>query len=349
MTMWKIGLIGAGYWSSRHLQAWQMIPNVMVTALCDPDLAKLSEKAHLYNIPEESLYLSAEEMVKEAEIDIVDVVTGPESHVALVELAAKAGKHVLCQKPFARTLEEGARMVAFAKQAGVRLMVTENWRWLEPFRCIKEMLNSGVIGAIHTVRYVHTDFYTPRMEPTVKLPQPVFREMPRLLFYEMGAHWFDVWRFLFGMPKRVYAELSQVSPYIAGEDNGIVVLGHEGFHGYMDMSWATRQQLDRPLSDSVAPVHLERLVIDGREGTLKLYTNGDISLINQHGSEERWIKHGTTLDHEESHVRLQTHFIECLNAGVDFDTSGADNMETLRLLFSVYESAEKHVAVYLAQ
>ncbi|WP_435171361.1 Gfo/Idh/MocA family protein [Paenibacillus glycanilyticus] len=347
MKLWKVGLVGTGWWSEKHLKAWSQIPNVEIAALCNRSRSKLVDRARQFGVGDENLFQSLEEMLALADIDIVDIVTGPETHLDLVRQAASAGKHIMCQKPFAPSLEQAVEMVAIAKEAGVRLMVTENWRWLQPFQTIKQLLVEGVLGQLHVARYVHTDYYTPRMEPGAVLPQPFFREMPKLLFYEMGAHWFDTWRFLFGTPDRLYAETLRVSPYIKGEDSGIVILGYENFYGIMDMSWATRQKLDVPLGKEVGPVHLEQLVIDGENGTIKLYTSGKISIVAKDSSREVIIKEKTELDHEESHYRLQSHFIEALEKNEPFQTEGDDNLVTLRMLFGVYESAASHLPVLM--
>ncbi|ANE48537.1 dehydrogenase [Paenibacillus swuensis] len=345
--MWKVGLVGTGFWSDNHLAAWAQIPGAVVTALCDRNPLNLRQKALAFGIPDEQCYTSLEEMLNQGDIDIVDIVTGPETHTELVTLAADAGKHILCQKPLAASEKEASLMVAKAESCGVRFMVTENWRWLEPFRFIKEVLDAGTLGKVQTVRYTHTDYYTPRMAPGAVLPQPFFRDMPRLLFYEMGVHWFDTWRYLFGTPKRIYAETATISPHIAGEDSGIVVLSHEDFYGYMDMSWATRQKLDRPLGQGVKPLHLEQLVIDGTLGTLKLDTSGQILFISEDGTEERVLTSSTTLDHAYSHVLLQSHFIACLDHGTPFQTEGRDNLITLRMTFGVYESAVRHMPILI--
>lgn len=343
--VWKIGLVGAGWWSEKHLKAWRTIPSAEIMALCDLEEERLREKADAFGVPENQLYRSFDEMLEKADIDIVDIVTGPETHLELVRRAASGGKHILCQKPFATSIKDAEEMVRIASDAGVRLMVTENWRWLQPFQLIKSVIEAGKLGTLHSARYIHTDYYTPRMEPDATLPQPFFRHMPKLLFYEMGHHWFDTWRFLFGTPKRLYAELQRVSPHIAGEDSGIVTMGCDHFYGYLDASWATRQKLDRPLGAEVGPVHLEQLVIDGSEATLKMDTLGKISIVSMDGTREHILAESTELDHEESHIRLQAHFLECLQSGAAFQTEASDNLITLRMVFGVYESAAKHEPV----
>jgi len=342
--MWKVGLVGTGYWSEKHLKAWARIPNVQITALCNRSKQKLVEKGQQFHVPEDQLYTNIDDMLESADIDIVDIVTAPETHLEFVRKVAKAGKHIMCQKPFARSLDEAKEMARIANESGVRLMVTENWRWLQPFQLIKEVLEEGRLGKVHVARYLHSDFYTPRMAPGKELPQPFFREMPNLLFYEMGAHWFDTWRFLFGDPERLYAETRRISPYISGEDTGTVLLSYEDFYGIMDMSWATRRDLSGPVTDLVLPNHLEQLVIEGNLATLKLYSNGDISLIDSKGNEQL-LKERTELDHEESHYRLQSHFINCLGTGEAFQTSAEDNVKTLSLIFATYESSKEQRAI----
>lgn len=345
--MWKVGLIGTGYWSINHLNAWNRIPDVEVTALCNRSRNKMEQKGKQFGIPELHWYQDIDEMLSRADIDIVDIVTGPETHLEIVTKAAKAGKHIMCQKPFAASFDEAQEMVRIAESSGVRLMVTENWRWLQPNQIIKGVLDQGVLGKLHVGRYIHTDYYTPRMEPGVELPQPFFREMPKLLFYEMGAHWFDTIRFLFGDPKRLYAETLRVSPHIAGEDTGIVTLGYEDFYVILDMSWATRRELDSPAYDGVRAEHKEQIVIEGDAASLKLYMNGRITLIDKQGIETTLAEH-TELDHPESHFRLQSHFIDCLNSGEPFQTSGHDNLKTLELMFATYQSAEHHEVIRFA-
>lgn len=340
--MWKIGVVGAGYWSDKHLKAWQRIPGVQIQGLCDTDTERLHRKAQEYSIPEGKLYATLDEMLAaDADLDVIDIITAPGTHPELVGSAARAGKHIMCQKPFARSIEEARGMVETAKAAKVRLMVTENWRWLQPVQTLKQLLADGAAGDLNMIRYIHTDYYSPRFAPENELPQPFFREMPKLLFYEMGVHWYDTWRFLFGDPKRLYAEMRRISPYITGEDAGLITLGYEDYMGLMDMSWATRQNLQGKLTAPVLPNHLEQLIIEGDKATVKLYSSGTISVIDNKGV-ETIVSENNGLDFEESHYRLQSHFIHCLNTGGEFQTSGEDNLKTLELVFETYRSAEEH-------
>lgn len=346
MKKWKVGLVGTGYWSINHLHAWSQIPEVEITALCDQNPKIVQEKAHQFRVPQNRIFTNFKEMLEKTDIDIVDIVTGPETHLPMVKAAAIAGKHVLCQKPVAPTMEDAEAIVQVAKNGGIRLMVTENWRWMQPYQSLKAVLEQGLHGNICSVRYRHKSFYTPLMRPDVLLPQPFFRTMPRLLFYENGSHWYDTWRFLFGTPKRIYANLGKVSPYVIGEDTGIVLLSHKNFHGHMDMSWATGEELDHVPSKEVRNEWIEQMVIDGDKGTIKMYSTGKfkegrITFTGLNGFEEIIVP--TTLaDAPKSHYRLQSHFIKCLSTGEQFQTEGEYNLVTMKLVFATYESAEQN-------
>lgn len=341
MKKWRVGLVGTGYWSEKHIKAWKRIPNVEFISLCNHSEEKLYKRAQEFGVPNHHLYLNLDEMLDKEELDIVDVVTGPETHLDFVKRISQSGRHIMCQKPFASSVKEATEMVRIANENGIRLMVTENWRWLETYQEVKKILNSGILGKVSVARYYHSDFYTPRMADGVQLPQPFFRKMENLLFYEMGAHWFDTWRFLFDTPKRLFAETIRISPYIIGEDTGTVILGYDDFYGILDMSWASRRLLKQKLSTEVSPNHLEELIVEGDKATLKLYYSGKITIVHNDG-EEIMIKNLAPYDHEESHYRLQSHFISCLDSGEEFQTSGADNLMTLKMVFGTYQSSKTH-------
>lgn len=351
--IWRVGLVGTGYWSENHLRAWQSLPNVVIAALCDLDPQRLGDKAQRYGVPEARRFTDFAAMLAGADIDIVDIVTGSETHRALTETAAKAGKHILCQKPLAPTLEEAEAMARVCRDAGVRLMVAENWRWMPPFQRIRRALDMGAAGAIRMVRYRHKAWYTPRMTPDADLPQPFLREIPRLLFFEMGVHWLDTWRFLFGTPHHLFAEMRRVSPHVAGEDTGVVVLSHDGFSGFLDMSWASREDRDDSAAGEtgIRAGFVEEMVIEGDRGTLLLSSTGrrragTLTLRRDDGS-ETILADGLRFDNAAAHLPLQAHFLECLETGAPFQTSADDNLTTLRMALAAYESAANRRVVPL--
>jgi len=351
--MYKVGLIGTGYWSDYHLKSWAKIVNADIAALCNRNPEKLYNRAEQFHISRENCYRSIDEMLKKADIDIVDIVTPTDSHVELVEKVTNARKHVICQKPLAYSLEDGGKMVNAAKKAGVRFMVMENWAFLEPFPTIKTMIDNGTIGKVNSVRYSHKSFFTPLISPDVVPPQPYFRKMPRLLFTEMGSHWFFTFLYLFGKPRYIIAETARVSPYIEAEDNGVVIMKYNDFIAIMDASWATREDTVRPLKGKQIGNHwTERMVIDGEKISLKFnglgqykQHNGLFTSVGNEGQE--MVVQSLRYDQYDANYRTIEHFINCLQNNAPFASSGEVYLNVLRMIDSVYKSASQHKSIEL--
>ena len=117
----KVGIIGCGFFAQNHLAAWQAIKEVNLVAVCDQQ-RKLAEAAKT-RFRAHQAYNEAEEMLANEDLDFVDIITTPASHRSLVELTARYGKHVICQKPLAPTIKDAKAMVDACKLAGVTLMV----------------------------------------------------------------------------------------------------------------------------------------------------------------------------------------------------------------------------------
>jgi predicted dehydrogenase len=346
--MYRVGLVGTGYWSDLHLQSWTRAEKADLAALCDRSPEKLYQRAEQYNIPREHCYSSLEDMLEKENLDVVDIVTAAPSHAELVKKAAAAGKHIICQKPFAYTLKDGREMVDAGKKAGVRFMVLENWPHLNPFPKIKTMIEEGSLGKIRSVRYTHKSFFTPLLFGDVTPPQPYFREMPQLVFTEMGSHWFAVFLHLFGKPRYITAEMNTISPHIKAEDNGVVILTYDSFLAILDCSWATREFAVRPVYDHKIGNHwTENVTLDGELRTLKLRnvgqykeTDGLFSLVDNEGK-ERAIESLTYNQYGANYETIK-HFLDCLESNKPFYTEAEWYLDVLRIIDAVYLSAREH-------
>src|SRR5581483_12269141 len=138
--------VGAGYFSQYHFDAWQRIEQAEIAALCGLDAAQASEAAGKFHIPRTHGDVAV--MLDREQPDFVDIITPPGSHWELVQLAAKRGVHILCQKPLAPTMEEARAIVDSAAKAGVRLMVHDNFRFQPWHREAKKLLDQGAIGML---------------------------------------------------------------------------------------------------------------------------------------------------------------------------------------------------------
>jgi predicted dehydrogenase len=166
-------------------------------------------------------------------------------------------------------------VIAYCQNAGVRLMVNENFRWQDWYRKVKEILESGVVGT----PFLATMHQRHRLTlPKFDHGQGYFAKMEQLLLYEVGTHLLDVSRFLFGEPESVYTRLHHISPDVIGEDVQILTLAFPDMTLVIHDSWASVPVpgADRP--DDERRWFPRIIEIDGTEGTLVLRTDGTIHI-----------------------------------------------------------------------
>ncbi len=149
-------LIGCGFVSQHHLEGWSRIPEAKLVALCDLEPERL-ERAAL-RAPGARRYTDAGAMFESEEsLDFVEICTRPDSHRELVELAARHGVHVLCQKPAAAVRSDLKAMIEASVSTGIRLMFHENWRFRPWYRAMCAEIDSGAIGRPIRLRIARRD------------------------------------------------------------------------------------------------------------------------------------------------------------------------------------------------
>jgi len=328
----KGGLIGCGFFAQNHLHAWRDIDGAEIVAICDRDPERLSATASAFGIAR--TYGDARAMLEAEELDFVDIATTVATHRPLVELAAAHGRrHIICQKPFAENLEDGAAMVAACREAGVHLMVHENFRWQSAIRAVKERLDAGMIGRPFWGRCSFRSAFD------VYAAQPYLAEDERFIIQDLGIHILDVARFLFGDVETLSARTWRVNPGIRGEDVATMLMGHTGgITSVVDCSYATI------LPQENFPQTM--LEIDGDKGTLRLSLDYALTIATREGSETidvsppllPWAERPWH-NIQESVFNIERHFIDCLARNIDAETSGDDNLRTLALVYAAYDSA----------
>ncbi|QDT55886.1 Inositol 2-dehydrogenase [Caulifigura coniformis] len=320
--------IGAGHFGPIQLDSWRRVRGARIEAVCDRNLTAARSAAERFTVPR--FGAAVEELVDQVRPDFIDVVTRPESHRELIEFAIDRKLHVLCQKPLAPSLEEAQTLVRRCNDAGVRLMVTEIWRWQPWYRKVRQMITAGEIG-----QPFHARFVSRRSDGRGHAPfqrQPYFRDMPRLLIYESVIHLIDVVRFLCGRITSVQCLHRQLNPKIAGEDFCLLTLTTAA-----NVTVTIDAHRHGPAQQSQTSEHL---VVEGEAGSLELRTDGAILLRSIDGDvrelRTEWPAEGYLGD--SCRACLQ-HFADGLHTGEPFETAGNDNLETLAVVFAAYESA----------
>ncbi|MEO1618714.1 MAG: Gfo/Idh/MocA family oxidoreductase [Planctomycetota bacterium] len=330
-------VIGAGYFSQFHFDSWNRIDHVELVAVCDVDSQAGAKAAETYGI--DSVYEDPHEMLREQSLDFVDIVTRPDTHFGLLKdlVAVHVDRQplaVICQKPLAPTAEEAAEMVALAKSAGMPFMVHENFRFQPWYREIKSLLDSGVIGdTMHTITFRNRagdgwgdDAYLAR--------QPYFQTMERFLIFEAGIHTIDTFRYLAGEIDQVWCLHRKLNPVIAGEDTALAMFRfRNGGVGVYDANRYNESTAENPRYT------FGELLVEANGGTLRMDDEGRITIqplgqsVSVHPYEPS--KHGFAGDCVH---QTQLHFVECLLAGRDFETSGDDYLRSIAVQEAMYRS-----------
>jgi len=144
MSTLRVGIVGAGFGGTVHAPAYALHPRFDVVAIASPNNAERVAKER--KIPH--AFRSVDEMLGGVELDVVSVASPPFDHHPSVLAALRAGKHVLCEKPFALTLAQAQEMHAAAQQAGTANALAFEFRYVPAVRAIKELLDNGHVGAL---------------------------------------------------------------------------------------------------------------------------------------------------------------------------------------------------------
>lgn len=323
--------IGAGYFAHFHFDAWRRMEGVRVEAVCDRDPAKAEEAAQL--VGAEHWFTDAAEALDAIHPDFVDLATPPAGRLELVQLCASRGVAIISQKPLADDLAGAEPIIAAARDAGVRLMVHENFRFQPWRRETKRLLDAGVIGGLHTIT-IRTRTGDGWGEDAYLARQPYFRQMPRLLIQETGVHFLDTFRYLAGEIDEVSAVLRRMNPAIAGEDAALVTVRFaSGAIGVWDANRYNESNDENPR------LTFGDTLVEGSEGTIRLDGAGRL-FVKRLGEPEAehaydWNDTGFAGD---CVLATQRHFIDCLRSGEPFETSGEDYLRSLEAVEAVYEA-----------
>ena len=188
MKQLNIGIIGAGRIGKVHMKSiTYSVPGAKVLGITDVFPDALPALAAEYGI--EKIYPDYKAMLADPEIDAVLVCSSTDTHADISIDAAKAGKHVFCEKPVDLTPEKVLAVIAAVKEAGVKLQVGFNRRFDHNFAHIRELINEGKIGKLELVKITSRD-----PEP----PPAQYAAVSGGIFLDMTIHDFDMACFIAG-------------------------------------------------------------------------------------------------------------------------------------------------------
>ncbi len=146
----KVAIVGCGgIANGKHLPALHRNNQVEIVAFCDIIEERAVKAAEQYGTPDAKTYTDFRELLKDGNIDIVHVCTPNDSHAVISISALESGKHVMCEKPMAKTAAEGRAMLEAARRTGKKLTIGYNNRFRPDSQTLKAVCESGELGDIY--------------------------------------------------------------------------------------------------------------------------------------------------------------------------------------------------------
>ncbi|WP_308639585.1 Gfo/Idh/MocA family protein [Paenibacillus silvisoli] len=333
-----IGIIGTGGIVNHvHLPAYRKA-GLNVVAVTDIDRQAAERTADKFGIGH--VFSSVHELVAADGIDIVDIAIPPQGRLEIVEAAAKAGKHILIQKPFAHNREEAERMVRIAQDAGVKLMVNQNARYAPFYRKTKELIETGAIG----VPYLFTHEMRINQDKTSK--DSWFAKLPHFLIADYDIHHLDMMRFWAGRsPERIFSSTARM----------------EGQHFLSDMTHMAVLEFSGGLRGHILSVDSAqmkaedqyfRFVVEGSEGRIECAMNNlyhvlDFRYVTNRNPDE-WVPLNVEGQwFPDAFYGVMFELMNAIHEDREPAVSGSDNLETLRLLEGAISSVTERRVVEL--
>jgi D-apiose dehydrogenase len=329
VKIFKAGMIGCGFFSQHHLEAWRRMANVHIVAACDYQIERAQTAAL-------RAYASAQEMLEVEELDFVDIVTRSSAHLELISLAAEKKLPVICQKPMAPDWETACRIVEVVAKHRIQVMIHDNWRWQPWYRAAGAIIARGDIGMPigYSFRFRRKEGVGP--EPYPK--QTYFRQLRRQIIDETLVHHIDTARFLFGDIASVYAEAATRNRAIVGEDDAILTLRHVN-----DVTGTIDGNRFLDLDDGSGT---DEACFEGESGSIRITGRGDI----WSGFKKIWTNDVVEGYRGDSVHATQAHFVDCLQTGRRGESSAGEYLEkTFAVVEAAYQSIRDRRSVETAE
>jgi predicted dehydrogenase len=302
--------------------------------------------------PHVAVVRSFDELISEPEIELVVVNTPDVTHYEYTKKALLAGKHVVVEKPFVFTVEEGRELVALAADRSLMLCVYQNRRWDGDFLTIRKIIESGVLGRVVEFQsayqryrnYMQKDNWKETADNRVGIT------------YNLGSHMVDQALVLFGMPEAVFAVIDKVRDGTAVDDYYHIQLLYPHVKVSLRASFLVREETPRYYIHGTEGSFV-KWGIDPQEEMLKAGCSP--SAIADWGKEpeSEWGTFRATANNLHYRGKVETErgnyagfydeIAQALRFGKISSTAASEVIKVIRILDAAYESAQVKKVVLL--
>ena len=198
----KIGIIGTSGWTEfMYIHNLQDEPAAEITAVCGRNQERAKSLAAKYSIPQ--VYADYHDMIAKAGLDAVIIASPDDLHHEMAIAAAKAGLHILCDKPLALTAEEAKQMLAAVEKAKVKHMTLFTFRWMPFYHFVADLLAKGAVGKIYNAEFRYISGYARKPEYLWRAD----KARANGAVADIGSHMIDMAHWLVGDIESVCASL----------------------------------------------------------------------------------------------------------------------------------------------
>ena len=324
----RVGLVGSGFMGRVHAAAWSET-DATIAAFASKHGASAQALAHQYGA---RVYEDLEALL--ADVDVVDICTPTHLHHGMVLAAAAAGKHVVCEKPLARTMAQGQQMIHACHAAGVKLLVAHVVRFFPEYAQARAQVASGAIGQPAVLRFTRGTFQPKKAQDNWFVDEAKSGGM----MLDLMIHDFDYARWVAGEVSRVFAKKVSSSHPNAQGDYGLAILTHRsGAISHVEGSWIYPPPLFRT-----------RFEIAGADGFLQFDSQKNAA-IGQYWHQTQGDAPDVPLPSsplsEDPYTTQIKSFYESLAHDAPIEVTGEEGLAALQIALAAIESAEQGVPV----
>jgi len=328
----RVALVGCGRISNNHFEAFSRIDGLDLVSVCDTVESRAREAGEKWGVP---AFTSLERMLSEVPSDVVVIATPSGMHPQHGIIAAKAGRHVVSEKPMAISLASADELVKACDDAGVHLFVVKQNRLNSTVQLVKRALDKGRFGRLFmanaTVRWARPQEYYDQA------PWRGTWEFDGGAFMNQASHYVDLMQWFVGPVESVMAKTATMARRIEAEDSGAAVLKfRSGAIGVMEVTMLT------------FPKNYEgSITLMGEKGTVRIG-----------GTAVNRIEHWQFADYDDDdklvdaantnppsvygfgHEPYYRNVLKVLRGEASPDTDGRAGRKSLELILGIYESAK---------
>jgi len=316
MTKLGVAVIGTGQWGKNHARVYKELPSTDLVAVCDVNADRAKAVAEQYGV---KAYSDSTEMLKDKDIEAVNVCTWSTILYQEAMKALNAGRHGLVEKPMSTTPEQARQLVKTAKENGLHLTVGFLMRFIPGLQLIRQNAENKKIGELVCITAKRVSQWPERIGDVGVVK-------------DTAIHDIDVMRFISQQdPVSVYAKMGSMRIKKFEDYAQLMLTYADGKTAFIESNWLT-------------PYKTRSLIATGTEAIMRLDYN----------TQDLWIEEKTQtvqprLAFQEPLKAELQHFVDCVNKTAKPIVTGEDGVKALEVATAAMQSSAKNAAVQLGK